>query len=125
METKHSVAESFATLALGLWTVALIGYLHSGIDWATIVLIVVGSLSALFAAYFTLPINWKQESILAYFKKTNILKIIKSVGWLTVFLLFGVALVQSKVVGLIIVGLVTMIIAFVVFYVSIWRMNKK
>ena len=125
METKHSAAESFATLALGLWTVALIDYLRSGISCSAVFLIVIGSISALFALYFILPRSWKQESILSYFQRKNTLKVIKSVGWLIVSLVFGVGLVQSKVIWLIIVGLITMIIAFVVFYVSLWRMNRK
>jgi hypothetical protein len=121
MDSKNSVIESFATLTLGLWSVCLIGYLHSGIDWTVILLIVVGSLSALFAMYIILPDKIGQGVVLAYFKKNNLLKIAKSLGWLIVVLLFGVALVQSEVLWLIIVGLITMIVTFVAFYISLWK----
>jgi len=125
METKASTAESFATLAIGLWTVSLINYLTSGISGLTYFLIVVGAISALFGLYLILPYRWKQEPLLEFLKRHGVIRAVKSLAWLLVLVIFGIGLVQSKIIWLIITGLITMIIAFVVFYVGIWRMNKK
>ena len=48
----------------------------------------------------------------------------KSLGWLIVGLVFGVALVQSKISWMMVAGLITMIIAFVAFYVAMFRFGK-
>ncbi|OGO06612.1 MAG: hypothetical protein A2Z76_01750 [Chloroflexi bacterium RBG_13_56_8b] len=124
---KNSTVEAFGSLSLGLWTVALVGYLTSGISWETYILIVLGGLSALFSIYLVLPwdcVYRKQKVVLKCFEKKQILKIAKSLGWLIVLAVFGVRLVQTKVDWLIIAGLIFAIFAYVVFYASLWKMKK-
>jgi len=122
---KYSTAESFASLSIGLWAVSLIGYLTSGIPWATYFLAIVGAISALLSIYLILPWNGRQKSVLGFLKTNKIIGIVKLLVWLIVLAVFGVSLIQTKVIWLIVAGLITIIIAFIVFYVGIWRMNKN
>lgn len=122
---KYSTAESFASLSIGLWAVSLIGYLTLGITWATYFLAIVGAISALLSIYLILPWNGKQKSVLGFLETNKIIGIIKLLVWLIVLAVFGVSLIQTKVIWLIVAGLITIIIAFIVFYVGIWRMSKN
>jgi len=121
---KNSTAESFASLSIGLWAVSLIGYLTSAISWETYLLAIIGAISALFSLYLIAPPNWKQKSVLESLKSNQITKIVKLLVWLIVILLFGVNLFQTKVIWLIVTGLITMVIAFIVFYIGIFRLKK-
>jgi hypothetical protein len=44
--------------------------------------------------------------------------------WLIVILLFGVSLIQTKVIWLVVTGIVAMIISFIVFYIGIFILKK-
>jgi len=125
MNTRNATAEFFATLAVGLWSVSLIGYLSSVISGVIYFLAAVGVISALFALYMILPIQWGQESLSQRITRRGYLRIVKSLGWLIVGLVFGVALVQTKISWMIVTGLITMIIAFIGFYAAIWRLGKS
>lgn len=124
IEHRNLTAETFASLCLGLWTVALVGYLSSGISWETYFLVIVGVVSALFGIYLVLRRNWKQKQVLKYLETNRIIKTIKFLVWLIVILIFGVNLLQTKVGWLIVTGLITMIIALAVFYVGLFRVGK-
>ena len=124
METKYSTAESFGTLTIGFWTVSLISYLTSGTSGWIYFLIALGAISALFGLYLILPCRWAQESTLELLRRRGVLRIVKVLGWLLVIVVFGVGLVLSKILWMIIAGMITMIIAYIVFYVGIWKMNK-
>ncbi len=113
--SKASTAESFASLSIGLLTVSLIGYLSSGISCGFYFLIVVGAISALFSFYLVLPWNWKQKSALEFLEKYKITRLAKPLIWLIVLAVFGVVLVQTKITWLISIGLITTVIAWVVF----------
>ena len=122
---KYSTAESFASLSIGLWAVSLIGYLTSGISWATYFLAIVGAISVLLSIYLIPSWNRRQKSVLEFLERNKIMRIVKLLVWLIVLAVFGVSLIQTKVIWLIVAGLITIIIAFIVFYVGIWRMNKN
>lgn len=124
MDTKKSASEILASLTLGLWTVAIIGYVRSGIDWSSITLFIIGLFTALCAGYFFFPLNWKKESALNLIQGHSILKVAKALGWLIRLLVFGVALVLTKIILFFNIGIIIMIIAFVIFYISMWRINK-
>ncbi|MFC1955538.1 hypothetical protein ACFLWZ_03255 [Chloroflexota bacterium] len=122
-ELGKSTAESFASLSIGLWTVSLIGYLTSGISWATYFLGIIGIISALLGTYLILPWNWRQKLVLEFLENKK-RRMAKLLIWLIVIATFGVGLIQTKVIWLIFTGLITMTIAVVVFYVGLFRMNK-
>ncbi len=124
IQKRTLMAESFVALSIGLWTVSLIRYLTSGISWMTYFLIVVGAISILLAVYLILPSNLKQELVLGYLERNKIIRVIKLSVWLIVLVTFGIQLVQTKIIWMIITGLITTIIAFVVFNVGLWGMNK-
>ena len=124
MNRRYATAESFATLTIGLWSVSLISYLSSGMSGRIYFLAVAGVVSGLFALYLILPAQWGQESLSKRITGGGYLKIVKSLGWLIVGLVFGVALVQSKISWMMVAGLITMIIAFVAFYVAMFRFGK-
>ena len=125
MNTRNATAASFATLAIGLWSVSLISYLSSGISGWVYFLAVFGAIFGLFTLYLILPTRWGQESLSQSIARRGYLKIAKSLGWSIVGAVFGVGLVQSKVPWMIIAGLITMIIAAVGFYVAIWPLRKS
>ena len=54
---KSSVAENFGSLSLGIFAVSLIG----SVQWATIMLIIFGVISALCGIYIIFPRDLKQE----------------------------------------------------------------
>lgn len=124
METKHSAAKSFASLAIGLWTVSLIGHLTGVISGLTYFLVAVGAVSALFGSYLVMPWRWAQESTLELLKRRRILRVIELLGWFLVVVIFGVGLMQSKIGWMIVAGLIAMIIALIVFYVGIFMASK-
>jgi hypothetical protein len=124
MNTRYSAVESFATLAIGLWSVALIDYLSSGISGLVYFLAVVGVVFGLLTLYLILPTKWGQESLSQSIARRGYLRIAKSLGWLIIGLVFGVALAQSKVPWMIVAGLITMIVSVVGFYVAIWPLRK-
>jgi len=123
-EYRNLTAESFAGLSIGLWTVSLIGYLTSGVTGATYFLAVVGAISVLISIYLMLPWNLGQKSALKFLETNKIMSIVKLLVWLIVILAFGVNLIQTKIIWLIIAGLITMILAFIVFYVVLFRTSK-
>jgi len=120
-EIEKLTAETFASLSLGLWAVALIGYLTSGISWMTYFLVIVGAMSALFGIYLVLRWNWKQKQVLKYLEANKILKVVKLLVWLVALAIFAVNLIQTKVGWLIVTGLIIAIITAIVFYVGIWK----
>jgi hypothetical protein len=122
--TQKSAAASFVSLSIGLWTVAVIGYLNSGVSWMTYFLNIVGALSALLSIYLILRWNWGQKQVLEFLETKQIIKIVKFLLWYTVLGVFGVGLVQTKVLWLIITGEIIVIIAAIVLYVGIWRLKK-
>jgi uncharacterized membrane protein len=100
-----------------LWTVALIGY-YTSLNYF---LAIVGITFALFSGYLIVPRDWKQKSVLKYLKKNKITRFAKLLGWYTVLWIFGARLVQTKVIWLIVIGIITIIIAVIVLYVGLWR----
>ena len=123
-EYRNLTAESFTGLSVGLWTVSLVGYLTSGVTGATYFLAVVGAISVLISIYLMLLWNLGQKSVLKFLGTNKIINIVKLLVWLIVILTFGVNLVQTKVIWLIVTGLITMILAIIVFYVALFRMSK-
>jgi len=125
-QRKNSITESFASLSIGLWTVSLIGYLTSAISWATYSLAIVGTISALLSIYLILPCNWtwRQKSVLEFLENNKIIRIIKLFVWFIIIAIFGVSLIQTEVIWLIVTGLITIIIAPIVFSVGLLRMNE-
>lgn len=121
---KNSTAGSFASLSLGLWAVALVGYSGSGISWATYFLVVVGAISALFGVYLILPWDWKQNQTLRYLETKRVMKVAEALGWLIVLAVFAVGLIQTRVYLLIFTGIIIGITAYVVFLISISRIGK-
>jgi len=123
-QCKTSTAESYASLSIGLWTVSLIGYLSSGISCGTYFLIVVGTISASLSIYLALPWNWKQKLVLEFLEKCKITVSAKPLIWLIVLAVFGVALVKTEIIWLRPVGLITTVMAWVVF-VFAWADGLK
>ncbi len=123
-EHKNSTAESFASLSIGLWTVSLIGYSTSGISWGTYFLVILGAISALLSIYLIVPKIPGKESVLECLETNKIIRFIKPFIWLIVLAVFGVRLVQTKVIWLIFTGLITIVMALIVFYVSLWKTGK-
>ena len=124
-EFKNLTAGSFASLSIGLWAVSLIGYLTLGITWATYFLAIVGAISALLSIYLILPWNGRQKSVLGFLKTNKIIGIVKLLVWLIVLAVFGVSLIQTKVIWLIVAGLIIVIIAFIVFCVGTSKAGGK
>jgi hypothetical protein len=116
---RNSTAESFASLCIGLWTVSLVTYLSSGISGGTYFLIILGAMCALLGIYLVLPWHLKQKSALEVLDKYKITRFAKPLIWLIVIAIFGVRLVQTQISWLISIGLITVVIAWVVF-VFIW-----
>ena len=122
---KNLTAETFASLSLGLWAVALVGYLTSGISWMTYFLVIIGAMSALFGIYLVLRWNWKKKQVLEYLKTKRIIKVVKLLVWLVVLAIFAVNLIQTGVGWLIVTGLIIAIIAVIVFCVGISKAGGK
>jgi hypothetical protein len=121
---RNSTAESFARLSIGLWTVSLIEYLSSGMDLPTYILLSLGILFVLISGFLFIPWNLKQKSVVNYLSTSGTMRIVKPLLWLLVIAPFGVNLVKTKIPWLIITGLIAVILAFVIFYVSIWKSGK-
>lgn len=123
---EKSVAEAFGSLSLGLWSVALIGYLTSGVTWATYFLVVVGAIFTVFGIYFILPWewDWKQKQCLKSLEAHPVMKVTKSLGWFIVLAIFGVGLIQSKVGWLIVIGLIAAITSYAIFLVGLSGIGK-
>ena len=114
---KYSTAESFVSLSIGLWVVALIGYQTSVIPCVIYFLAVVGVISVLLSGYLILPLeswNRRQRSVFEFLKRNTIIGIVKLLVWSIMLVLFGVSLIQTGVVWLILTGLITFIIPFIV-----------
>ena len=124
IEKLRATAASFASSSIGLWTVALVGYLTSGASWETYFLVTLGTISMMLSVYLVLPTPWKQVSTLEFLEKQKIISLAKMISWLIVLLVFGIRLLQTKILWLIITGGFTVIIAYVVLYVGFWRMIK-
>ena len=127
METKeqirqyrYSTAESLGILSIGIFTASLIG----NIQWATIALIIFGAIFALSGIYLIIPYNLKQEWFLRKVATKKTMAIFKRVGWLIILALFGYGLTQKGVIWLTIIGILFVISAYVVFYISILRAGK-
>lgn len=118
---KNSVAESFGNLSLGIFAVSLIG----SVQWATIALIIFGVIFALCGIYIILPHDLKQEWFLRNVAKPKNMAIFKRVGWLIVLVMFGYSLTQTGIIWLQVIGILFAISAYVVFYISIWRLRDK
>lgn len=118
---KNSVAENFGNLSLGLFAVSLIG----SVQWATIVLIIFGVISALCGIYVIFPRDLKHEWFLRNVATPKNMAIFKRVGWLIVLVMFGVSLTQTGMIWLRVIGILFAISAYVVFYISIWRLTDK
>ncbi len=55
--------------------------------------------------------------------KKNI-AIFKRIGWFIVLVTFGYSLTQTGIIWLFIIGIIFAILAYVMFYISIWRVGK-
>jgi len=128
METKeqirqyrYSTAESLGILSIGIFTASLIG----NIQWATIALIIFGAIFALSGIYLIIPYNLKQEWFLRKVATKKTMAIFKRVGWLIILALFGYRLTQKGVIWLTIIGILFVISAYVVFYISILKMRRR
>jgi len=118
---KNSVAESFGSLSLGVFAASLIG----SVQWATIVLIIFGVLFALCGIYIIFTRNLKQEWFLRNVATKRNMAIFKRVGWLIVLVMFSYSLTQTGIIWLLIIGIIFAILAYVIFYISIWRIGGK
>ncbi len=121
---KTSAAESFASLSIGLWTVSIIGYLSSGISLTTYLLSIGGAISVLFCVYLLLPWNWKKKTVLESLKINKIIRMIKLLVWYIVLWVFWAALMQTKVIWLMVTGTITISIIIIVFYIVLARTKK-
>jgi cation transport ATPase len=119
-----STAGSFASLSLALWAVALIGYSNQGISWATYVLVIVGVITALFSIYIVLPLDWKQSQTLRYLEKKYAMDAAKAVGWFAVLAAFAASLILTKVLWLMIIGIILGIFAYVILLISVFTLCK-
>lgn len=115
-EYTNSVAENFGSLSLGIFAVSLIG----GVQWATIVLTILGAIFALCAIYIRVPHDLKQKWFLRKVAKPENMAIFRQVGWLIVIVMFGYALTQTDIVQLRLIGLLFAISAYVIFYINIY-----
>lgn len=118
---KNSVAENFGSLSLGIFAVSLIG----SVQWATIVLIILAVIFALCAIYIRVPHDLKQKWFLRKVATPENMSIFKRVGWLIVIVMFGYGLMQTDTIWLRVIGILFAISAYVVFYISIYRLRDK
>lgn len=119
---KNSVAENFGSLSLGIFAVSLIG----SVQWATIVLIIFGVIFALCGISMKVPLDLKQEWFLRKVATPERMAIFKRLGWLIVLTMFGYSLImQTGIIWLKVIGILFAISAYVVFYVSLWRLRDK
>lgn len=122
---RNSTAKAFASLPLGLWSVSLIGYLTSGVSWSTYFLVIAGILSTLFVIYLRLPWDWKRKQLLDYLSEDKaITEIVESLGWFIVLAVFATGLIQTKVIWLILTGIIVGGIAYLNFLISIIKRGK-
>ena len=117
---KNSLAENFGSLSLGIFAVSLIG----SVQWATIVLIIFGVLFALCGIYIIVPRNLKQEWFLRNVATKKNMAIFRRIGWFIVLAMFGYSLTQTGITWLKILGIIFAILAYVNFYIGIWRIRK-
>ena len=123
METKeqrqcrNKTAKSLGRLSIGIFTVSLLG----DTQWLTITLIVFGVILALIGVYLIIPGSPKHESFL----RERDMDIAEALGWFIVLSLFGLRLIQKGVVWLTIVGILFVIVAYIVFVVSLLRKRSK
>lgn len=117
---KNSVAENFGSLSLGVFAVSQIG----SVQWATIVLIIFGVVFALCGIYIIVQRNLKQEWFLRKVATKTNMAIFRRIGWFIVLVMFGYSLMQTGITWLFIIGILFAIGAYVVLYISIWRLGK-
>jgi len=117
---KKLVAKNFASLAVGIFSVALI----SLDQWATIMLIIFGSIFALSGFYLRIPLNFKQEWFLKNIARDKDLAIFESIGWLAILGRLGYDLTQKDIAWLKILGILCAILAFFIFYISLCKSGK-
>jgi len=118
-EYRNATAESLVILSMAIFTVSLV----DNTRWATIALIIFGAIFALSGVYLIIPCNLKQQWFLGKLATQETMAILKRLGWLLILVLFGYALTQKGTIWLIVVGLLFMISAYVVFYISIGRVK--
>ena len=117
---QNSTVESFGSLSLGIFAVAIIG----SVQWATIVLIIFGVVFASCGIYIIFPRNFKQEWFLRNVATKRNMAIFKRVVWLIVLAMFDYSLTQTGIIWLFIIGILFAIFAYVVLYIGIWRASK-
>ena len=117
---KNSVAENFGSLSLGIFAASLIG----SVQWATIVLIIFGVAFAICGIYIMFPRNLKQEWFLTKVANKKNMAMFKRLGWFIVLVMFGYSLTQTGIIWLFIIGILFAILAYVMLYISIWRVGK-
>jgi hypothetical protein len=117
--TQHSklVAENFATLALGIFSIALI----AADLWARVFLIIFGAIFLMIGIYLFIPCNFKREWFLVNVAKRRNLSIFKYVGWFAILSRFGYDLFSTNVNGLKILGYIIIAVAFIVFMFAYFK----
>ncbi len=118
---KSLVAESFGSLSIGIFGVSLVG----DIQWATTLLIIIGVIIGLCGIYVLLPYNLNQEWFLKEVAGPRNMAIFKRFGWFIVVVMFGYSLTQTGVIWMIGIGLLSVFLSYVVFYISLWRFMDK
>ena len=118
---RNSVAETFGSLSLGIFAVSLIG----SVQWATIVLVLFGVLSALCGIYIVFAHDFGQGWFLRNVATAKNMAVFKRVGWLIVLAMFGYSLTQTGIIWLQVIGILFAFLAYVVFYISVRRLTDK
>ncbi|MFC1977387.1 hypothetical protein ACFLWS_03870 [Chloroflexota bacterium] len=114
---KNSVAETFGSLSIGLFTAALIG----SVDWATVLLIIFGAIFTLCGIYIFVPLDLRQQWFLANIATKKRTGVFKSVGWFIVVIMFAYNLTQTGVTWQLFVGIIFIGFSYVVLSLSIWK----
>ena len=118
---RNSVAESFGSLSLGIFAVSLVG----SAQWSSIVLIIFGMMFALCGLYIIFPRDLKQEWLLENVAAPRHMAIYKRIGWLIVLAMFGYSLTQTGIIWLRVIGILFAILAYVVFYISLFTLKAR
>jgi hypothetical protein len=132
---RNSTAESLATLAIGTWTIVLIGYTtsisndtwanyYSNLSWINYLLAALGGVFVVLGLYLMLCWDWKQKSVLTFLERTKTIGFIKLIGWLIILVIFALGLVQTGNVLLYLIGMITFLIAFIIFFIGLFKINK-
>jgi len=118
-EYRNNVAETLGTLSLGILAVALI----AGIQWATIVLFTCSGLSAIVALLMLVAREKHQQWLIRTVTTPIRVAIFKRLGWLIVVVMVGYNLTQKGGTVLLIIGIIIVVAAYAVFYLSLPRMR--